>query len=53
MTLSRRLAFRSPTKREDFWTGLLCLSPTLVITGVFTFFPVLFSLYLGFHRGTS
>ena len=37
-------------QREDFWTGLLCLSPTLVITAVFTFFPVVFSLYLSFHR---
>lgn len=50
MTLPKRLRFRSPTQREDFWTGLLCLSPTLLVTAVFTLFPVLFSLYLGFHR---
>lgn len=42
--------FKSPLRREDFWTGLLCLSPTLVIVASFTFFPFLFSLYLSFHR---
>lgn len=42
--------FKSAIQKEDFWTGLLCLSPTLVIVSVFTLFPVLFSLYLSFHR---
>ena len=50
MSLRSGLRFKSAIQREDFWTGLLCLSPTLVITIVFTFFPVLFSLYLSFHR---
>lgn len=50
MSLKTGIRFRSATQREDFWTGLLCLSPTLIITAVFTFFPVFYSLYLSFHR---
>jgi multiple sugar transport system permease protein len=49
----------SPTKRregrdwgvgEDLWTALLCLSPTVIIGGVFLLLPILFSLYLSLHR---
>lgn len=47
---AKRFRFRSPMQREDFWTGLLCLSPTLLVSIVFTLFPVLFSLFLSFHR---
>ena len=28
MSLSQRLGFKSAIQKEDFWTGLLCLSPT-------------------------
>jgi multiple sugar transport system permease protein len=40
----------SATAREDFWTGLLCLTPTLAITLVFVVVPVVFSFYLSFHH---
>ncbi len=40
----------SATKREDFWTGLICLTPTLLITLVFFILPVIFSFYLSFHH---
>ena len=41
---------RSPLFWEDFWTGLLCLSPSVLVTCVFVVFPILFSLYLSFHE---
>ncbi len=50
MSLKTAFGFKSAIRREDFWTGLLCLSPTLIIVAVFTLFPVLFSFYLSFHR---
>lgn len=50
MSPKTAFGFKSAIRREDFWTGLLCLSPTLIIVAVFTLFPVLFSFYLSFHR---
>ena len=38
----------SPLKKEDFYTGLICLSPSLVIVIVFVVFPILFSLGISF-----
>ncbi len=46
----RWLSGKSATAREDFWTGLLCLTPATLLALVFTAFPVLFSLYLSFHK---
>lgn len=36
--------------RSEGVTALLFLSPTIVITSVFIFFPILFSFYLSFHE---
>jgi multiple sugar transport system permease protein len=41
---------RSPLKREDFFTGLICLSPSVLVIAVFVIFPIFFSLYLSFHE---
>jgi multiple sugar transport system permease protein len=41
---------KSATAREDFWTGLLCLSPAALISFVFVVIPIAFSLYLSFHE---
>ena len=38
----------SPLKKEDFITGLLCLSPSLLIVIIFVIFPLLFSLGISF-----
>jgi multiple sugar transport system permease protein len=40
---------KSATAREDFWTGLLCLSPAALISLVFVIIPIAFSFYLSFH----
>jgi multiple sugar transport system permease protein len=40
----------SATEKEDFWTGLVCLFPTVVVTLVFVVVPVVFSFYLSFHQ---
>jgi ABC-type sugar transport system permease subunit len=36
--------------RKNFITGILFLSPTLVIFSMFILFPVVFSFYLSFHK---
>lgn len=36
--------------RSDWITALLFLSPTLIITSIFIFFPIVFSFYLSFHE---
>lgn len=36
----------SPLKREDFFTGLICLAPSLVIVLIFILFPIFFSLII-------
>jgi len=41
---------RSATEIEDFWTGLICLFPTVVVTLGFVIIPVAFSFYLSFHQ---
>lgn len=41
---------RSPLKREDFYTGLICLLPSLLIIGVFVLYPIFYSLFLSFHE---
>ena len=48
--IQRIFRHRSATEREDFWTGLICLTPTAVIMLVFVIFPVVFSFYLSFHQ---
>ncbi len=48
--IQRIFRHRSATEREDFWTGLICLTPTVVIMLVFVIFPVVFSFYLSFHQ---
>lgn len=37
-------------RRGEGWTALLFLSPTVIITSIFIFFPILFSFYLSFHE---
>jgi multiple sugar transport system permease protein len=44
------LLFKSPLKREDFYTGLACLLPSAIIVGVFIIFPIFFSLFLSVHE---
>ncbi len=41
---------RSPLKREDFYTGLVCLLPSIVVIAIFTIYPICFSLFLSFHK---
>ena len=38
------------SRRKEGLTALLFLSPTVVITGIFIFFPIIFSFYLSFHE---
>jgi len=38
----------SPLRREDFITGIICLSPSLLIVIIFVIFPILFSLGISF-----
>ncbi len=40
---------RSPLRRGDFYTGIVCLLPSLAVVAVFTVFPIFFSLFLSFH----
>ncbi len=37
-------------RRGEGWTALLFLSPTLIVTTIFIFFPIVFSFYLSFHE---
>lgn len=48
--LSSRLRWGSTRAREDFWTGLLCLSPALLLSLVFVVVPLVYSLYLSLHE---
>ena len=41
---------RSPLKREDFYTGLICLFPSVLLILVFTLYPIGYSLILSFHK---
>ena len=41
---------RSVREREDFWTGLFCLTPAALISLVFVVIPIIYSLYLSFHE---
>jgi multiple sugar transport system permease protein len=41
---------RSPLRRGDFYTGIICLAPSVVIIAVFVVFPIFFSLFLSFHE---
>lgn len=41
---------RSPLKREDFTTGLICLLPSAIVVMVFIVFPIFFSLFLSVHE---
>ena len=41
---------RSPLRRGDFYTGIICLLPSLAVIAVFTVFPIFFSLFLSFHK---
>ncbi|HAK46596.1 MAG TPA: sugar ABC transporter permease [Spirochaeta sp.] len=50
MNTNTALLFRSPLKREDFRTGLLCLLPSAVIVFIFIIFPIFFSLFLSVHE---
>jgi multiple sugar transport system permease protein len=48
---SKPFAFmQSPLKREDFYTGIVCLLPSIAVVAVFTLYPIGFSLYLSFHK---
>lgn len=50
MKTARRGFLRSPLKREDFYTGLVCLFPSTVVVALFIVFPIFFSLFLSFHK---
>jgi multiple sugar transport system permease protein len=41
---------RSPLRRGDLSTGIICLLPSLAVIAVFVVFPIFFSLYLSFHN---
>jgi ABC-type sugar transport system permease subunit len=41
---------RSPLRRGDLSTGIICLLPSLAVIAVFVVFPIFFSLYLSFHQ---
>jgi multiple sugar transport system permease protein len=41
---------RSPLRRGDFYTGIVCLLPSFAVVVVFTVFPIFFSLFLSFHK---
>jgi multiple sugar transport system permease protein len=41
---------RSPLRRGDVYTGVICLLPSLAVIAVFVVFPIVFSLYLSFHK---
>jgi len=41
---------RSPLRRGDLYTGIVCLLPSLAVIAVFVVFPIFFSLYLSFHK---
>lgn len=47
---SLRSALHSPLRREDFFTGIICLAPSLLVIAFFVVFPIIFSLYLSFHE---
>jgi multiple sugar transport system permease protein len=40
--------FSSPLKKEDFYTGLVCLSPSFIIVILFVVAPILYSLGISF-----
>ena len=50
MKLARSTKNLSPLKREDINTGIICLLPSIILIGVFTLYPIGFSLFLSFHR---
>jgi len=41
---------RSPLRRGDVYTGIVCLLPSLAVIAVFVVFPIFFSLFLSFHK---
>jgi multiple sugar transport system permease protein len=41
---------RSPLRRGDLSTGIICLLPSLAVIAVFVVFPIFFSLFLSFHK---
>jgi len=47
---SLRCVLHSPLRREDFFTGIICLAPSLLVIAFFVVFPIIFSLYLSFHE---
>jgi len=47
---SLRSVLHSPLRREDFFTGIICLAPSLLVIAFFVVFPIIFSLYLSFHE---
>jgi multiple sugar transport system permease protein len=47
---SVRSVLHSPLRREDFFTGIICLAPSLLVIAFFVVFPIIFSLYLSFHE---
>lgn len=47
-TTFRERYLSSPLKKEDFYTGLICLSPSLVVVVLFVVLPILFSLGISF-----
>lgn len=50
MKTAEKRFLSSPLKREDFYTGLVCLFPSTVVVGLFIVFPIFFSLFLSFHK---
>ncbi|NGY62516.1 sugar ABC transporter permease [Lentzea sp. NEAU-D13] len=46
----RAAAPRTRRRKRSYWPQYLAISPFFVIFAVFGLFPVLFSLYLAFHR---
>jgi len=51
-TVSKRGSRRrwSVRDREDFWTGLFCLTPAVTISLIFVVLPIIYSFYLSFHQ---
>ena len=48
--MSLRDILRSPLRRGDVYTGIVCLLPSLAVIAVFVVFPIFFSLFLSFHK---
>jgi hypothetical protein len=48
--MNTKSMLRSPLRRGDFYTGVICLAPSFLVIAVFVIFPIFFSLFLSFHE---